>query len=215
MFYPALFDKEKNKRKRYITEKSIYDNADKNIVTEELYKSVIEDFKQPQDKTICFKYVLDNIRENTDVLCEPSMPCDSITLMYAGAFYKKIRNPLPVMVIMEKVNNIRFDLYVTSRECGDILDKYKSNSIRVYDAVPASEYKHKICYEYDILVNVGNDCDFQAPSKLLEYVSTGRPIINFYYRKDSQFELISHYPLGLNVDVRDADIRKLRLSVKR
>lgn len=208
MFYPALFDKEKNKRKRYITEKNIYDAADNNIVTEELYKSVIEDFKQPKNKTICFKYVLDDIRAKIGVIEKPSTCGESISLMYAGAFYRKIRNPRPVLAIMDKVNNIIFDLYVTSRECNDILDKYKSDSIKVYDGVPASEYKHKICYEYDILVNVGNDCDFQAPSKMLEYVSTGRPIINFYYRKDSQYELISHYPLGLNVDIRDVEAYK-------
>lgn len=210
MFYPALFDKKKNKRMRYITEKGIYDTADNNIVTEELYKSVIENFYQPKEKTICFKYVLDNIRvkvRNQSPLSSPL--CDSISLMYAGAFYKKIRNPQPVMEIMAKVNNIIFDLYVTSRECEEVLDKYKSNSIRVFDGVPASDYMHKICYEYDILVNVGNDCDFQAPSKMLEYVSTGRPIINFYYRKDSQYELISRYPFGLNVDVRDVEAYKI------
>ncbi len=205
MFYPALFNKEKNKQKRYKIEKNIYETADYNIATEELYKTVINDFCQPENKTLCFRYVLDDIRSaiSPKSVCNES---EEIKLMYAGAFYKKIRNPQPVMAIMEKVDNVQFDLYVTSKECDDILEKYKANHIHILDGVPANEYKHKICYEYDILVNVGNDCEYQVPSKMLEYISTGRPILNFYYRKDSQYEMIERYPLGMNVDIHDESV---------
>lgn len=55
--------------------------------------------------------------------------------------------------------------------------------------------------EYDILVNIGNDCELQEPSKMFELLSTGLPILNFYYRKDSQFEIIEKYPLGINVRI--------------
>ena len=48
-------------------------------------------------------------------------------------------------------------------------------------------------------MNVGNKCTNQMPSKMLEYLSTGRPIINFYSNKDSQYEMIEKYPLGLNI----------------
>ena len=63
-----------------------------------------------------------------------------------------------------------------------------------------------ICYEYDILLNVGNACTNQMPSKMLELLSTGRPILNFYYNKDSQYEMIEKYPLGLNVGIDDANV---------
>ena len=36
---------------------------------------------------------------------------------------------------------------------------------------------------------------------MFELLSTGLPILNFYYRKDSQFEIIEKYPLGINVRI--------------
>ena len=205
MFYPALFNKKKNREKRYQIEKDIYNSADYNILTEELYGTVLNEFEQPEKKTICFKYVLDDIRTIITPKTE-GKDIDTIKLMYAGAFYKKIRNPEPVMAIMQKVDNIQFDMYVTSFECNDILEQYKSKHINILEGVPANEYKRKICYEYDILVNVGNDCEYQVPSKMLEYISTGRPILNFYYRKDSQYDMIERHPLGMNVDVHNVSI---------
>ena len=200
MFYPTLFDKKKNKNVRFKAEKSVYDNADYNISTVELYKSIIEDFAQAVDKTICFDYVLERVC--TEFI--PNTPKEkSVRLMYAGAFYRNIRNPKPMLEIMKEVQGVKFDLYVTVKECDDILQKYKSNAISICDGVSVEEYKRKISGEYDILVNVGNDCQYQAPSKMLEYISTGRPILNFYYRKDSQYQLIEKYPLGLNVDIHD------------
>lgn len=203
MYYPALFNKDNNKKKRYLTEKKIYENADYNITTEELFNCVINDFKQPRNKTICFKYVLDDIRNHVAHNLTIGTASELATLMYAGAFYKNIRNPQPMLEIMKRVNNVIFDLYVTSKECNDTLEKYKSERLHIFEGVPANVYKQKICYGYDILVNVGNDCDYQVPSKMLEYISTGNPIINFYYRKDSQYEMIEKYPLGLNVDVHN------------
>lgn len=51
------------------------------------------------------------------------------------------------------------------------------------------------------MVNIGNDCELQEPSKMFELLLTGLPILNFYYRKDSQFEIIEKYPLGINVRI--------------
>ena len=38
----------------------------------------------------------------------------------------------------------------------------------------------RIYQEADILVNIGNSIDNQMPSKIFEYISTGKPILNFY-----------------------------------
>ena len=56
-----------------------------------------------------------------------------------------------------------------------------------------------ICNEYDVLINIGNNCKNQLPSKTLELLSSGNPIINFYYFKDDQYDMIEKYPLGLNI----------------
>lgn len=52
----------------------------------------------------------------------------------------------------------------------------------------------------DALLNIGNLCSNQLPSKILEYISTGKPIINFYKNKNCPtLQLLSGYP-ALNID---------------
>ena len=45
---------------------------------------------------------------------------------------------------------------------------------------------------------------------MLELLSTGKPIINFYFTEDTQFNMIEKYPLGLNIKNGDLDpVRKI------
>ena len=52
----------------------------------------------------------------------------------------------------------------------------------------------------DVLVNIGNSNPYQEPSKVIEYASTGKPIINIMSIKDdSSASLLAHYPSLFNV----------------
>ena len=52
----------------------------------------------------------------------------------------------------------------------------------------------------DILVNIGNSVSNQIPSKLFDYISTGKPILNIYKNKNCpSLEILSKYPDVLNV----------------
>lgn len=202
MFYPSFFSKKRNKKIRFETESKILSDADHVILVEELLKDALEKFHVPSNKIECFKYVLEDIRNIITPPCNLSKK-EGINIIYAGAFYKKIRNPESMLKIMSCIKGVSVDMYVTGYECNDILNKYKSNSIRVHEGVNVTRYKQMICYEYDILLNVGNACNNQVPSKMLEYISTGRPILNFYQRKDSQYEMIEKYPIGINIFCED------------
>ena len=198
-----------NEKRRFLSsynkEKEIYDSADYNIFTENLYVDAVEKFHQSQNKTFQFKFVLENIQsECSDVSVRKS---GSIRLLYAGALYKVIRNPEYMLSVISKVPNIQLDMFVRSFECMDILKKYESDTIIIHDGVDIKKYREMICNEYDILINIGNNCKNQLPSKTLELLSSGRPIINFYYYKDSQYEMIDKYPLGLNIGREDADAK--------
>lgn len=196
-----------NKKKRFLSlykkEKDMYDFADLNIFTENLYLDAIEKFHQPLNKTFQFKFVLNNFRPECSSV--PACKSNDTSLIYAGALYRVIRNPEFMLSIISKVPNVRLDMYVRSLECINILKKYESDKITVHDGVDVKQYINMICNEYDILINIGNSCENQLPSKTLELLSTGRPIINFYSFKDSQFEMIERYPLGLNVGRDDTD----------
>lgn len=198
-----LFKSKKMMEKSYETELSIYNSADYNVLIGDTYYDVIEKFKQPIHKTLHFNLTLDDIRK--DIAVENVVPHDDVRIIYAGAFYRKIRNPQYMLSVMSKIEGIRLDLFVSSHDCVDIILEYQSDRIVLHKSVETQKYKEMICNGYDILLNVGNSCTNQMPSKMLELLSTGRPILNFYFNKDSQYEMIEKYPLGLNVGMDDVD----------
>lgn len=197
--YSVIKFREKKKfQELYDRESGVYNKADFNIFTENLYYDAIEKFHQPKEKTFQFRFVLDDIQSVFKK--QNSGPKESeVKMIYAGALYRKIRNPEYMLYVISQVPNIHLDMYVRSMQCMDILEKYQSDSIVVHGGVDVHRYKEMICNEYDVLINIGNNCDNQLPSKTLELISSGRPIINFYYYKDSQYEMIERYPLGLNI----------------
>lgn len=203
---PYLCSKKRLQRKRYNKELQIYNNADYNIFLENLYYDAIEKFNQPKDKTIHFRLVLENMQ--SDFCSGESKPGKETSLVYAGALYKDIRNPEYMLSVLSEINGIRTDLFARTNQCLDVIKKYESDNIRLHGGVGLHEYKRMICNDYDILLNIGNNCDNQVPSKMLELLSSGRPIINFYYYRDSQYEMIEKYPLGLNIGRDDIDAVK-------
>lgn len=187
----------------YNKEKKVYDNADYNIFTENLYYDALEKFHQSKEKTIQFRFVLENMQSIYKK--EEFHQRNSITkLIYAGALYRQIRNPEFMLSVISCIPDVHLDMYVRSQQCMDILRKYESDKININSGVDVRQYKEMICNQYDILINIGNNCENQLPSKTLELLSSGRPIINFYHYKDSQYEMIERYPLGINIGRDDA-----------
>lgn len=182
-------------------EQEIYDTADAVLLSSELYRFVPQHFRINPTKCHPLLYPLNvfNCKQNKDKT-QSSATCK---LFFAGMFYKKIRNPEYMLSILSNVNDITFDMYVGKGECEDILNKYTKRNIHREEFVSHDRYVEMICNEYDVLVNVGNVSTLQAPSKMLELLSTGKPILNFYFAKDSQYEMIEKYPLGLNIGYQE------------
>ena len=52
--------------------------------------------------------------------------------------------------------------------------------------------------EADCLVNIGNDTEYQLPSKVVEYASTGKPVLCLAKKeKDSSIAFFQQYPRAL------------------
>lgn len=178
-------------------EQEIYDTADAVLLSSELYKFIPLHFRINPAKCYPLLYPLNDLhcsRSKEDA--QSSVTCK---LIFAGMFYKKIRNPEFALSTLSKVSGIRFDIFVGKGECEDIINNYDTESIHREEYVNHERYLEMICNEYDVLVNVGNVSTLQAPSKMLELLSTGKPILNFYFAKDSQYDMIEKYPLGLNI----------------
>ena len=184
------------KRLNIRAEQKIYDEANYCLFTPELYSYVINNFKIDITKVATIHYLLsqriaDCVKQNINH--------EDCKLLFAGNVYRKIRNPEYMLSVLSKVEGIHVNLFVGVGDCDDIINQYVSEKIRRELFVPREKYEKMICEEYDILLNMGNVSTLQFPSKTLELLSTGKPILNFCFVKDRQYEMIEKYPLGLNI----------------
>lgn len=201
--------KSKRKRKKYTSlEKSIYNESDVNIFTQELYDFNLKMFDISYAKNVAFPYVLSNLfnsKSHNYQIKNSKRPI----FVYAGALMKKIRHPEFALSVLSQ--QMIYDVYFyTAGDCGDILQKYESLNIHIKALIPREKYIDLIANEADFLVNIGNTNDLQSPSKFLELISTGKPIVNFYKKMDSNYIMAEKYPLAINIgeDEKDA-INKL------
>ena len=192
-------------RKRFFRiEQELYAQMDYGMFTPEMYRYVLQKFYTKPGKAFKIEFTLSDLRpKNSRAIL--TLSNESCRLIYAGLFYKEIRNPEFTLKTLSQVSDISFDMFVNKGECEDIITQYEQPNFNRREYVDRKRYIEMIYNEYDILVNIGNNASLQAPSKMLELLSTGKPIINFYHSKDSQYEMIEKYPLGLNVGKEDAD----------
>lgn len=193
-------------------EQEIYDKCTYAMFTPEMYKFIPTTFTVNPDKIYKIEFALDNKTNTISERVEWKRQSDKCKLIFAGQFYKKIRNPEFMLSIISKSEHIELDLYVGYGECDDILANYSVGNITRSDFVDYDTYLDFINNKYDILIIVGNNTTLQAPSKTVELLSTGKPIVNFYHTKDTQYNMIEKYPLGINIGQTDPKpVEKLEL----
>lgn len=199
--YKFTFSKSLRKKRNYKTELGYYNASYINMLTEELYGSAIKDFHLNESRIVCFPYVFTDFSKRVRTTERKS---DTVKLVYAGALNSVIRNPDLALSVLSRVRGIDLILYQAG-DCGSIIEKYSQDNIIVNGLVDRERYVDIICNDSDILVNIGNNSELQAPSKMLELFSTGKPIINFYRKEDTHYRMIEKYPLGLNIGANDED----------
>lgn len=138
---------------------------------------------------------------------------DKIQCFYAGRFYEDIRNPEKMLEVMSKleIDNMIFSVYGVG--CDDILSEYKKsmdNGLEINGYVPYEECA-KISLGANILVNLGNSIPNQVPSKVFEYISSGKPVINFYTDEhDTSLYYFRKYGMAYNFNLNNYDNNDLK-----
>lgn len=137
-----------------------------------------------------------------------------VKMFYAGLFYKKIRNPKKMFEIINKMPS-GYELNIYGTGCNKLVSKYTTlddNKFKYWGVV-----EHDVCLQNlqasNILVNLSNTITNQMPSKVFEYVSYGKPIINFYFNdNDVSLKYLKKYPIAFNINVNsytDEDVKNL------
>ncbi len=133
-----------------------------------------------------------------------------IHLGYFGAFYHPIRTPDALLRLFYQLYREQPDFagQLVLHVFGEIppvfravFARYQSllPNLRLHGLVPREKIAAAI-RAMDFLVNVGNTTDYHLPSKCVDYLMSGKPIINLSYVANDPFvQFMEHYPLMLNL----------------
>lgn len=147
---------------------------------------------------------------------------NKIIFVYTGTFYEKIRIPDYMLDFFKKVD-LDYELhlyYMAEKLVEDKLLEYKSffKDKLILHKNESKDICDEALINANILINVGNEIANQTPSKVFEYISLGKPIVNFYsIENDTSRSVLEKYPLILNINKNFAkdDVTKFKLFCKK
>ena len=169
------------------------------FVYEEFQKSPISKYLQkisqlPFPKII--KPILTSVQD--DVVFEEKY----INCVFLGRFNEEIRNPAYMYRIFHELKNMDIRLHVLGDNDLPVTRQFKEllGKTLVLHGNRSKEAAINALLHGDILMNLGNTVPNQLPSKIMEYCSTGKPIVNFYKIENCPtLKYMNTYPLALNI----------------
>lgn len=119
---------------------------------------------------------------------------DFNNFLYCGYIQEKVRSTTFLFATWNYLS-MKHSLYLVGG--GDYMVPAGRKNVFCANRV-SPEDADSLLLEADFLVNIGNNCDDQIPSKLIDYFSTGKPIICFQKSDLSlEVEYLRKYPLAL------------------
>lgn len=134
------------------------------------------------------------------------------SIVFTGSLYRTIRNPKDALKILECVLE-RYTLHFFGySDCTDILRDYSekySGHVFNHGFVSYDEAVEALRHA-EILLSIGNYSTTMVPSKIYEYISTGKPIIHIYSDdNDPCIEILHKYGNAICISLRSFDKNKL------
>jgi hypothetical protein len=203
-------------KKGWQWEKRIYQYADKvlNLKCHEDHynKKRYSEFKNKM-KIIDIPLLrpLDNNLNKQDSLFEKKY----LHFIYTGALDLRSRNPTYLCKLFDIINsNNKYKLHFYSRgNCEDLIMDYQEKTeghVVRHGYVSLEESVNAICNS-EILISIGNNNSDMIPSKIFEYISTGKKIIHFYEREDdSCINYYEQYPASLLIYEKDDFVENIK-----
>ena len=185
-------------------EQAMLNNANYIITIPSIYDSISKSLSEIQKQKYKVLEIPNVTSENIDPL-KSSYFIDEhkngrICCVYAGQLYKKIRDPQYTIRIFNSLKDHHYILYLVGIYEKDLPEECRKMDNIICLGKKSIQETKEILNESDILINIGNNVTNQIPSKIFEYISTGKPIINFH--KSMQCPTLRYmekYPCALNV----------------
>lgn len=147
------------------------------------------------DNTVALPYLLPESKEVLGRVFDS----DHIHCVYAGSFYKDIRNPEYMLKVFSSLKENRVMLHLYSSGCEDIVLRYSENSSRIIThGYVSHDELQRVYASCDFLIGVGNAMNDFLPSKTYEYLSLCRPIV-FFNSAGYDNKVLERYPHSLQL----------------
>lgn len=202
----------KNSPSRYFTEQDIsrlWDGLASRVIVPEHIKQI---YKKYADKDIVDKLVVaefPNVQKcELYIKNEPQFCTEKINLAFVGKFYPKVRDPQYLFDIIDCIQTSGICLNIAGGFNGSFsksfIERYFTNKMPYmsFRGMLPPDKADAMLMQADILVHIGNTIPEMLPSKILDYISTGKPIINLYQHDlCPTLSILDAYPLKLNIRV--------------
>lgn len=199
-------------------EKKLCEVADSIITTPILYKQwLLDHHDEANNKIISMEFP--NVNPGHQTLCDvpEKHSKQEYNCVFAGGIYRAARNPAYTLRLFSVLNGSGIKLSIVGAEkenMQEFLDVEKiANNISFYGRLPLKEAQRHMEHA-DVLVNIGNVMINQVPSKIFEYISQGKPIVNVCVNHDCPtIPYLEKYPYVLNLfegDDTDEQTKKLK-----
>ncbi len=137
-------------------------------------------------------------------------------IVYTGTVSDNYRNPAFFLQVFDRflAQHPKSRIYFMGINFSDVLKEYAATHTDSIILIPpqAPAVAAKLLQDGDALLNISNTLTYSMPSKIIEYVATGRPIINILKIPHcTSLRYLQTYPLGINLSeaepVEEAVIR--------
>lgn len=203
-FHPSINNQKVYSRINYIVEKQVLNTSDiVSVLTNKMKDKYISLFPKLNDK----------VKINHNVFIPPFIPVrlsvkdKLIKLVFVGTLNPNVRSPDNLLDFFKQLLNLHsrntYELHFYGNINASLanFNPYKDllkESIFIHDFIPKKQIID-VLLDATILVNIGNNNPYQEPSKLIEYVYVGKPILNLYSNiDDSSKIMLKDYPLVFN-----------------
>jgi glycosyltransferase involved in cell wall biosynthesis len=141
-----------------------------------------------------------------------------LRLVFVGTLHKQIRKPDFLLRLFNKLlhthlaEKLELHFVGSLNNCQEYFEPYKAllNHKIFCHGILSRHQAFLAMKEADILVNIGNESPYELPSKVVEYASFGKPVLNIAkIEKDTSMEFFNAYPASLclleNGEIWDSD----------
>ena len=127
-----------------------------------------------------------------------------LRLVYIGTLYSGIRHPKKILKILAEVRtllNSDFEIHFYG-PTNDIEISNLTNSYTFFHGAISHDAALRFMLDADILINIGNSTQFQLPSKLVEYICSGNPVLNIISSSsDSSKVFLTHCQMAKTIEL--------------